>query len=164
MSALPSKASSSNSIMIAGEAAIAENATARRGQYKFGAALPVGGAGNVDRSRKKRLSWRKRRRTDYSNEIIQQPFETRTIDGVPFVFQLALDSEAPSEMLIYLPESHVLDVAEDAAHPLHHGLPFRGTVVRDANRWSRYLNRETPRLLSPLRGALHACPPCPRSP
>ena len=65
--------------------------------------------------------------------------ETRTVDGV-FKFQLALDSEAPSEMLIYLPQSHVLDAAEDATHTLHNLLPFRGTVVRDANRWSQYLN------------------------
>src|SRR5262249_13348434 len=34
----------------------------------------------------------------------------------------------------------VLDVAEDATHALHNLLPFRGTVVRDANRWSQYLN------------------------
>jgi alkyl sulfatase BDS1-like metallo-beta-lactamase superfamily hydrolase len=43
-------------------------------------------------------------------------------------------------MLIYLPQSHVLDVAEDATHSLHNLLPFRGTLVRDANRWSQYLN------------------------
>jgi alkyl sulfatase BDS1-like metallo-beta-lactamase superfamily hydrolase len=66
--------------------------------------------------------------------------ETRTVDGVTFIFQLALDSEAPSEMLIYLPQSHVLDVAEDATHTLHNLLPLRGSVVRDANRWSQYLN------------------------
>ncbi len=38
--------------------------------------------------------------------------EARAIDGVALIFQLALDSEAPSEILIYLPQSHVLDVAE----------------------------------------------------
>ena len=74
------------------------------------------------------------------NDTIQQPMETRTIDEVALIFQLALDSEAPSEMLIYFPQSHVLDVAEDAAHTLHNLLPFRGTLVRDANRWSQYLN------------------------
>jgi len=66
--------------------------------------------------------------------------ETRSIDGVTLTFQLALGSEAPSEMLIYLPQSHVLDAAEDATHTLHNLLPFRGTVVRDANSWSHYLN------------------------
>src|SRR5260370_23514438 len=43
-------------------------------------------------------------------------------------------------MLIYLPQSHALNVAEDATHTLHNLLPFRGTVVRDANRWSQYLH------------------------
>jgi alkyl sulfatase BDS1-like metallo-beta-lactamase superfamily hydrolase len=43
-------------------------------------------------------------------------------------------------MLIYLPQSHVLDVVEDATHTLHNLLPLRGTLVRDANRRSQYLN------------------------
>jgi alkyl sulfatase BDS1-like metallo-beta-lactamase superfamily hydrolase len=127
---------------VTGEAVIAENAKARRGQYQFGAALPVGERGNID------IGLGKNDSVGASgggpiippNEIIQQSMETRTIDGVPFVFQLALDSEAPSEMLIYLPQPHVLDVAEDATHTLHNLLPFRGTAVRDANRWSQYLN------------------------
>jgi alkyl sulfatase BDS1-like metallo-beta-lactamase superfamily hydrolase len=127
---------------VIGEAVIAGNAKARRGQYQFGVALPVGDRGNVDVGLGKNDS----RGTSGGgpivapNETIQQPMETRTIDGVILIFQLALDSEAPSEMLIYLPQSHVLDVAEDATHTLHNLLPFRGTVVRDANRWSQYLN------------------------
>jgi alkyl sulfatase BDS1-like metallo-beta-lactamase superfamily hydrolase len=125
-----------------GEAGIAGNAKARRGQYQFGAQLPVGERGNVDIGLGKNDS-----RGESGggpivvpNETIQQPIEKRTIDGANFVFQLALDSEAPSEMLIYLPQSHVLDAAEDATHTLHNLLPFRGTAVRDANRWSQYLN------------------------
>jgi alkyl sulfatase BDS1-like metallo-beta-lactamase superfamily hydrolase len=125
-----------------GEAVIAGNAKARRGQYQFGASLPVGERGNVDIGLGKNDS---RGASGggpiiVPNETIQQPMEARTIDGVALIFQLALDSEAPSEMLIYLPESHVLDVAEDATHTLHNLLPFRGTIVRDANRWSQYLN------------------------
>lgn len=42
-------------------------------------------------------------------------------------------------MQIYLPQSHVLDMAEDAIHTLHNLLPFRGTEVRDANGWSHYI-------------------------
>jgi alkyl sulfatase BDS1-like metallo-beta-lactamase superfamily hydrolase len=127
---------------VVGEAVIAGNAKARRGQYQFGASLPVGERGNVDIGLGKNDS---RGATGGGpiiapNETIRQPMEARTIDGVAVVFQLALDSEAPSEMLIYLPQSHILDVAEDATHTLHNLLPFRGTVVRDANRWSQYLN------------------------
>jgi alkyl sulfatase BDS1-like metallo-beta-lactamase superfamily hydrolase len=129
------------------EAVISENATggnakARRSQYQFGTPLPLGERGNVDEGLGKFDS---RGASGGGpiiapNDTIRQPLETRTIDGVTLVFELALDSEAPAEMLIYLPQSHVLDVAEDAAHTLHNLLPFRGTVVRDASRWSQYLN------------------------
>src|SRR6266404_4116937 len=127
---------------VVGEAVIGGNAKARRGQYQFGMPLPIGERGNVDEGLGKNDS---RGASGFGpiiapNDTIQQPMETRTIDGVAFIFLLALDSEAPSEMLIYLPQSHVLDVAEDATHTLHNLLPFRGTVVRDANRWSQYLN------------------------
>ncbi|MCU1262214.1 MAG: beta-lactamase-like protein, partial [Bryobacterales bacterium] len=123
-----------------GEAVIGGNAKARRGQYQFGISLPVGERGNIDEGIGKNDS-RGGGGVGVGvgvapiippNDTIQQPMETRTIDGVDLVFQLALDSEAPSEMLIYLPQSHVLDVAEDATHTLHNLLPFRGTGVRDA--------------------------------
>jgi alkyl sulfatase BDS1-like metallo-beta-lactamase superfamily hydrolase len=127
---------------VVGEAVTGGNAKARRAQYQFGIPLPIGERGNVDEGLGKNDS---RGASGAGaiiapNDTIQQPMETRTIDGVALIFQLALDSEAPSEMLIYLPQSHVLDVAEDATHTLHNLLPFRGTVVRDANRWSQYLN------------------------
>jgi alkyl sulfatase BDS1-like metallo-beta-lactamase superfamily hydrolase len=124
------------------EAVVGGNAKARRAQYQSGMSLPVGERGNVDEGLGKNDS---RGASGFGSIIaptdtIQQSTETRTIDGVALIFQLALDSEAPSEMLIYLPQSHVLDVAEDATHTLHNLLPFRGTTVRDANRWSQYLN------------------------
>lgn len=127
---------------LVGEAVVGGNAKARRMQYQFGMSLPVGERGYIDYGLGKNDSRGARGVGPIiaPNDTIQQPIETRTIDGVPFIFQLALDSEAPSEMLIYLPQSHVLDVAEDATHALHNLLPFRGTVVRDANRWSQYLN------------------------
>ncbi len=118
------------------------NAKARRAEYQFGIPLSLGERGNVDEGLGKLNS----RGPNGGGPVIaptdtiQRPTETRTIDGVTFLFELALDSEAPSEMLIYLPQSHVLDVAEDATHTLHNLLPFRGTLVRDANRWSQYLN------------------------
>ena len=124
------------------EAVVAGNLTARRAQYQFGAPLPIGERGDVDYGEGKNVSRGASGAGEIipPNETIQQPIETRTVDGVNFIFQLALDSEAPSEMLIYLPQSHVLDVAEDVGHTLHNLLPLRGAVVRDANRWSQYLN------------------------
>jgi alkyl sulfatase BDS1-like metallo-beta-lactamase superfamily hydrolase len=127
---------------ITAEAIAPGNLGARRAQYQFGTPLKLGERGSVDYGEGKNES---RGAPGFGpiippNETIQQAMETRTVDGVKFIFQLALDSEAPSEMLIYLPQSHVLDVAEDATHTLHNLIPLRGALVRDANRWSQYLN------------------------
>ena len=124
------------------ENGIAANLAARRGQYQFGDSLPAGERGTVDYGEGKVIS----RGVPGGgpiippNDTIREATETRTIDGVRFIFQLALNSEAPSEMIIYLPQAHVLDMAELATHTLHNLLPLRGTLVRDANRWSHYLN------------------------
>ncbi len=127
---------------IFGDSLSPANLGSRRGQFQFGTMLPVGERGYIDYGEGKNES---RGASGPGpiippNDAIRQPIETRTIDGVVFQFELALDSEAPSEMVIYLPESHVLDVAELATHTLHNLLPLRGSQVRDANRWSQYLN------------------------
>ncbi|QLI73806.1 Alkyl/aryl-sulfatase BDS1 [Metarhizium brunneum] len=63
----------------------------------------------------------------------------RIAAGVRMVFQMAPDTEAPAEMLVYLPQFRALCAAEDATHTLHNILTPRGAVVRDAHRWSRLL-------------------------
>lgn len=127
---------------ITSEAIAPGNLGARRGQYQFGFPLQLGERGNVGYGEGKNESRGAPGPGPIipPNETIQQPMETRTIDGVKFIFQLALDSEAPSEMLIYLPQSHVLDMAEVATHTVHNLVPLRGAVVRDANRWAQSLN------------------------
>jgi alkyl sulfatase BDS1-like metallo-beta-lactamase superfamily hydrolase len=128
---------------IVAESVTGGNAMGRRAQYQFGTPLPRGERGNVDAGLGKMESRGAAAGGSViaPTETIQQPIETRTIDGVAFTFQLALASEAPSEMLVYLPGARVLDAAEDATHTLHNLLPLRGTVVRDANSWSHYLDR-----------------------
>jgi alkyl sulfatase BDS1-like metallo-beta-lactamase superfamily hydrolase len=61
------------------------------------------------------------------------------IDGVKMLFQMAPDTEAPSEMLIYFPDFKALCAAEDATHTFHNLLTLRGAVVRDCNSWKKYL-------------------------
>ena len=61
------------------------------------------------------------------------------VDGVSMVFQMAPNTEAPAEFLIYLPGFRALCAAEDATHTLHNLLTLRGAVVRDPHEWSRYL-------------------------
>jgi alkyl sulfatase BDS1-like metallo-beta-lactamase superfamily hydrolase len=123
------------------EFVIAGNAMARRAQYQFGIPLPRGERGNVDAGVGK---FEERGAPSNSSIIaptdsITQPVETRTIDGVRFVFQLVPASEAPAGMDFFLPHAKVLDVAENASHVLHNLLPLRGSEVRDAKRWSDFL-------------------------
>lgn len=123
------------------ENVIAGNPMARRAQYQFGTSLPRTDRGNVDAGLGK---WDSRGAPGGSliapTDSIEKPVENRTIDGVAMVFQLAPASEAPAEMQIYLRESHVLDMAENATHTLHNLLPIRGTEVRDAEAWSHYIS------------------------
>src|SRR5690606_30560354 len=73
-------------------------------------------------------------------QTISQTGETRVIDGLTFEFLLAPNSEAPSEMLWYMPELKALNGAEDATHTMHNVYSLRGAKVRDALAWSKYLN------------------------
>jgi alkyl sulfatase BDS1-like metallo-beta-lactamase superfamily hydrolase len=123
--------------------AFAANLKAARAQFQFGTGvLAVGERGMVDYGEGEIIS---RGASGPGpiippNDSITRPFETRTIDGVTFEFQLAVDTEAPSEMFIYLPQSHVLDMGEDDSHTLHNLLNISGTFVRNALSWSQALN------------------------
>lgn len=63
-----------------------------------------------------------------------------TIDGVEFVFQMAAETEAPSEMLFYLPQYRVLHLAELASHYQHNILTLRGSKSRSAYLWARAID------------------------
>ena len=62
-----------------------------------------------------------------------------TIDGIDFEFLLAPDTEAPAELLFYLPKWKALCSAEDATHVLHNLYTLRGAKTRDAKAWVYYL-------------------------
>ena len=122
------------------ESVIAGNAMGRRAQYQFGSPLPRGERGNVDAGLGKNDSRGAPGRSIVPpTDSIVQPVETRTVDGVTIVFHLAPASEAPAEMHLYFPQLHVIDSAENATQTLHNLLPLRGTEVRDAKGWSKYL-------------------------
>jgi alkyl sulfatase BDS1-like metallo-beta-lactamase superfamily hydrolase len=63
-----------------------------------------------------------------------------TLDGVEFLFYNAPGSEAPAEMAFYLPERKALCAAEILTHNLHNLYTLRGAKVRDALRWSNYID------------------------
>jgi alkyl sulfatase BDS1-like metallo-beta-lactamase superfamily hydrolase len=125
------------------EHAVSENVftgtcMSRRAAYMYGAAL--------DRSPRGQIGAGLGQTTSTGTVTLIAPTEiidkTRTwkiIDGVKIVFQMAPDTEAPSEMLFYFPDFKALCAAEDATHTFHNLLTLRGAVVRDPHGWAKYL-------------------------
>ena len=119
---------------------LAGNAMSRRSQYQFGSLLPPGARGQVDTGLGKALA-RGTITLIAPTSTIDKATEERTIDGVQFVFQLVPGSEAPSEMLMYLPQFRVLNMAEDVTHTMHNLYTIRGAEVRDGNLWAKYIDQ-----------------------
>jgi alkyl sulfatase BDS1-like metallo-beta-lactamase superfamily hydrolase len=124
------------------EQTFAANLTANRGEFQFGGPLPIGDRGTLDLGEGKAVVVVPGGPGPIipPTDSVRQSMESRTIDGVQFRFQLATNVEAPCELIVYLPQFHVLDVAELATHTLHNLLPLRGAQIRDARRWSQALN------------------------
>ncbi|CAI4755807.1 AVB_G0047100.mRNA.1.CDS.1 [Saccharomyces cerevisiae] len=124
---------------VVAENILAGNAMHRRSQYQFGMLLSPSVRGHVDCGIGKAAS-HGTVTLIAPTIIIEEPVEERTIDGVDFVFQLAPGSEAPSEMLIYMPQQRVLNMAEDVTHHMHNLYALRGVEVRDGNQWAKYID------------------------
>lgn len=73
-------------------------------------------------------------------ELITHTGQELNIDGLRFVFQNTPASEAPAEMTFYLPELKAFCGAELASHTMHNLYTLRGAKVRDALKWSGYLD------------------------
>ncbi|WP_113701035.1 alkyl/aryl-sulfatase [Nonomuraea lactucae] len=65
--------------------------------------------------------------------------QEEAVDGVRIVFQLTPGTEAPAEMNFLFPDRRALCLAENATRNQHTLLPLRGSAVRDARGWARYL-------------------------
>ena len=72
--------------------------------------------------------------------IIDATGESIIIDGVEFIFQNAAGSEAPAELTFYLPELKAFCGAEVVSRNMHNLYTLRGAKVRDARKWSHYIN------------------------
>jgi len=125
-------------------AAISENAMAgfvmmRRAQYQFGNNLPRGENEMVDAGIGKAYPSGSITLIP-PTDTVKATGEKWTIDGVDMVFQLVPGAEAPAEMTVYFPQFRAFDAAEIACPLLHNTLTPRGAEVRDAYKWSYYLN------------------------
>jgi len=126
------------------EEAISENllagpAMGRRAYYFHGVPLQRNASGHVDNGLGKgtpggSVGFR------VPTVIVEHTPQEMEIDGVKFVFQNAPQSEAPAELTFYLPDFKAWCGAEIVSHTLHNLLTLRGAKVRDAVRWSGYID------------------------
>jgi alkyl sulfatase BDS1-like metallo-beta-lactamase superfamily hydrolase len=117
------------------ENVMAGNAMQRRAAYMYGNLLPHAPDGFIGDSLGANLSMGT---TSFiaPNDTIEKTGETRMVDGIQFVFQMAPDTEAVAEFVFYLPQFKALCTAEITSHHLHNVYTPRGAQVRDALAWS----------------------------
>src|SRR4029079_17978386 len=130
--------------------AVAENiyagtAMSRRAIYMYGPMIPPGPLGHVNAGLANTMANLGESTLVAPTDLVKETGETRPVDGVEMVFQMAPGTEAPAEMLIHFPRHRALCAAEDATHTLHNLYTLRGAQVRDAATWWKTLN-ETIRL------------------
>lgn len=121
------------------EEAVSENVTAgnamlRRTIYYSGLMLPRDATGTVGAGLGPGVANGRQSFIAPTKEIAE-PGENVTIDGVPFEFRLANETEAPAELIFFLPDQHLLHMSEVAVHTVHNVLTPRGAQVRDTQKW-----------------------------
>ncbi len=121
------------------ENVIAGNAMGRRAIYMYGAMLPRNAKGGVNGGLGQTTSTGLGGLIVPSQEISKTGEEV-TIDGVKMVFQMTPGTEAPAEMNTWFPEWKALWMAENTTNTMHNILTLRGAQVRDALKWSSFLN------------------------
>lgn len=126
------------------ENVLAGNVMSRRATYMYGTLLEPSPRGFVSTGLGAALAVGA---TGFAvpNDIVRETGETRVIDGVEIEFQMTPGSEAPAEMVFYLPAHRALCMAEITSHHLHNVYTPRGAQVRDALAWSAQIQESIDR-------------------
>ena len=117
----------------------AGNAMNRRMFFQYGVLLPANPYGHVDQAIGKGAAAGSVGLIA-PTRLIEDPFETLIIDGVTMEFQNTPRTEAPAEMNTWFPEFNAFWAAENITATIHNIYTLRGTPVRDALNWSKYIN------------------------
>jgi alkyl sulfatase BDS1-like metallo-beta-lactamase superfamily hydrolase len=121
------------------ENVFAGNAMNRRLFYQYGVLLPVNPYGYVTQGLGHGIS-RGNSGLIAPTHVVEQDIEEIEVDGVRMIFQNTPNTEAPSEMNTYIPDMKALWMAENVNATLHNIYTLRGTLIRDALNWSKYIN------------------------
>ncbi|HEB28539.1 MAG TPA: MBL fold metallo-hydrolase [Porticoccus sp.] len=112
----------------------------RRAGYMYGRALPRTERGHVGSGLGKTAAFGSLSILA-PNKIIGKTPQPMTIDGVDFVFHNAPASEAPAELVFYLPKLKAFCGAEVVSRNIHNLYTLRGAKVRDALKWVSYIDK-----------------------
>ncbi len=114
-------------------------AMSRRAAYTYGNLLPRSAQGLVDAGLGKALTYG-RIGILAPTQLVSTTPQAMELDGVRFEFQNVPGSEAPAELTFYLPGQKAYCGAEMVSHTMHNLYTLRGAKVRDALKWSRYID------------------------
>jgi alkyl sulfatase BDS1-like metallo-beta-lactamase superfamily hydrolase len=115
------------------------NVMARRATYQFGNLLPRSPRGAVDAGIGQAVSPGKVGVLAPTLLVRETPQEVE-LDGVRFTFMNTPQSEAPAELMFYLPAQKAFCGAELVTRSMHNLYTLRGSKVRDALKWAGYLD------------------------
>jgi linear primary-alkylsulfatase len=122
------------------ENVIAGIAMSRRAGYMYGKKLAPSVRGHVDNGLGKSIPF-----GTFSlimpNRLVDRTPQEMVIDGIRFIFQYAPESEAPAELTFYLPDKKAFCGAELVSHTMHNLYTLRGAKVRNALKWSGYIDQ-----------------------
>ena len=117
---------------------LAGNAMSRRATYMYGKDLSRDKFGHIDTGLGKGPAF-----GEFSiatpTQLISSTLTDLKIDGVDFQFQYAPDSEAPAELTFYLPKYKAFGAGDMVTRTMHNLYTLRGAKVRDALKWSNYI-------------------------
>lgn len=121
------------------ENVIAGNAMSRRAIFMYGAMLPRNAQGGINGGLGQTTSLGAAGLV-LPTDTVSKTGQEFTVDGVKMVFQMTPGTEAPAEMNTFFPERKAMWMAENTTNTMHNILTLRGAQVRDALKWSSFLD------------------------
>lgn len=121
------------------ENVMAGNAMSRRASYMYGNVAAKGEQGSLGTGLGPSTSSGSVTLLE-PTDFLTKTGEKKTIDGLEYEFLMAPGSEAPSEMMFYIPALKAFCPAEDCTHTLHNFYTLRGAKTRDSLKWVNYLS------------------------
>ncbi|MFN2287698.1 MAG: alkyl/aryl-sulfatase [Chromatocurvus sp.] len=121
------------------ENVVAGSVMLRRAVYMYGMNLPRDATGHVDTGLGKQPA-DGTASIMQPTEVVNEDTGSTQIDGVTFEFMYTPEAEAPAEFMFYLPDYKALCGAEILSRNFHNLYTLRGAKVRDALKWSGYID------------------------